>query len=218
VLTIARRYLQYVEGGYRLATHPHEVSVLNQTELDAAMAPIPELVDQLQALAPQLDDLFDKIAEEGRVLAFHCGAHVDGITWQTNWLGELLLHGHDVARAVKAPWALPERDMLLIARGLLQIGPAYVRTTIAPDTDLCVAVRIPQARPYLIHIHDGVGEIRGRRPSDRPDVVLRLPASILAQLLYQRIGPFTAALNGLRIVGGRRPWLALKLQSCFEPA
>jgi hypothetical protein len=40
----------------------------------------------------------------------------------------------------------------------------------------------------------------------------------LTQLLYQRIGPFTAARHGLRVVGGRRPWLAFKLQSCFEPA
>jgi uncharacterized protein (TIGR03083 family) len=218
VLTIVHRYLQYVEGGYRLASHPREVSVLNQTELDAAMAPIPQLVDELQAVAPQLNELFDKVADEGRVLAFHCGAAVDGITWQTNWLGELLLHGQEIARAVKAPWALAERDMLLIARGLMQIAPAYLRTAIGPDTDICAAVLVPEARPYLIHIHDGIAEIRGRRAGDRPDTVLRLPASTLTQLLYQRIGPVTAARKGLRVIGGRRPWLALKLQSCFEPA
>jgi uncharacterized protein (TIGR03083 family) len=218
VLTLGRRYLQYVEGGYRLAAYPREVSVLNQTELEAAMAPMPELIDRLHTLAPQLDALFDDVADEGRVLAFHCGAIVDGVTWQTNWLGELLLHGQDIARAVKAPWVLAERDMLLIARGLMQIGPAYVRTTIPPSTNICAAVLIPEARPYLIHIHDGVGEIRGSHPGDRFDAILRLPASTLTQLLYQRIGPFTAARKGLRVVGGRRPWLALKLQSCLEPA
>jgi hypothetical protein len=217
-VTLACRYLRYVAGDYRLAGEPREVCVLNQTELDAAMAPIPELIERLQGLAPRLDQLFDTVADEGRVLAFHCGAVVDGITWQTNWLAELLLHGHDVARAVKAPWAIAERDMLLIARGLMQIGPAYLRTTIAPRTDLSTAILIPQARPYLIHIHDGVGEFRGCRPDDRPDAILRLSASTLTQLLYQRIGPFTAARKGLRVVGGRRPWLALKLQSCFESA
>lgn len=218
VLTLAHRYLLYVEGGYRLAAYPREVSVLNQTELEAAMAPMPELIDRLHTLAPQLDELFDEVADEGRVLGFHCGAMVDGITWQTNWLGELLLHGQDIARAVKAPWVLAERDMLLIARGLMQVGPAFVRTTIAPRTNICAAIVIPEARPYLIHIHDGVGEIRGSAPNDRPDAILRLPASTLTQLLYQRIGPLTAARMGLRVVGGRRPWLAFKLQSCFEPA
>ncbi len=182
------------------------------------MAPIPELVDGLRALVPQLNQLFDEVADEGKVLGFHCGALVDGITWRTNWLGELLLHGQDIARAVKAPWTIAERDMLLVARGLMQIGPAYVRASIAPGTDICAAILIPEAHPYLIHIHDGVGEIRARRPNDRPDAVLRLPASVMTQLLYQRIGPFTAARHGMRVVGGRRPWLAFKLQSCFEPA
>jgi hypothetical protein len=38
----------------------------------------------------------------------------------------------------------------------------------------------------------------------------------MLQMLYQRIGPIAAVRHGLRIVGGRRPWKALKLQSCFE--
>lgn len=58
--------------------------------------------------------------------------------------------------------------------------------------------------------------MRERRPTDRADAVLRLPASTLVLVLYQRIGAFTALRQGLRIVGGRRPWVALKLQSHFE--
>jgi hypothetical protein len=45
---------------------------------------------------------------------------------------------------------------------------------------------------------------------------LRLPASVLTQVLYQRIGPLGAARRGLLVVGGRRLWVALKLQSYFE--
>jgi len=216
VLTIALRYLHEQQGDSRLVADPRELNVLNQNELEAALAPVSELADQIQAVAPELDALFDTVANEGPVLPFHCGAHVDGVTWQTNWLGELLLHGRDIARAAKAPWELPERDMLLIARGLMQIAPAYVRSTIPSDTDICVAINTPGARPYLIHIHDGIGEVRVRRPNDRPDAVLRLPASTLTQLLYQRIGQLTAARRGLRVVGGRRPWRAFKLMSCFE--
>jgi len=35
-------------------------------------------------------------------------------------------------------------------------------------------------------------------------------------MLLNRIGPFTAARQGLRIVGGRRPWKVMKLMSCFQ--
>jgi hypothetical protein len=89
--------------------------------------------------------------------------------------------------------------MLLIARGLMQVAPAYVRPGLAPGTDVCVAVKVPAARPYLIHIHDGTGEMRTRRLTDSPDAVLRLPASTLTLLLYQRIGALGAARRGLRL-------------------
>jgi hypothetical protein len=81
---------------------------------------------------------------------------------------------------------------------------------------VCVEFQLPAARPYLIHIHGGTAEFRQRRPDDRPDAVLRAPASTFALMLYQRIGPLTAGRQGLLIVGGRRPWRALRLQSYFE--
>jgi len=149
---------------------------------------------------------------------FHCGVLVDGITAQTNWLGQLLLHGQDIARAVKAPWELAERDMLLVLRGGMQIGPAFLRGGIPPETDVRVALQLAAARPYLIHIHDGTAEIRAHRPDDRADALLRVPAETLTLVFYHRIGPLTAVCRGLRIIGGRRPWVALKLQSYFEPA
>jgi hypothetical protein len=36
-------------------------------------------------------------------------------------------------------------------------------------------------------------------------------------MFYQRVGVFGAVRTGMRIVGGRRPWKAMKLMSCFEP-
>ena len=216
VLTVAHRYIAVARGGdYRHAGHPREVDVINHEELGAVMAPISELADQLQALAPEMDAYFDALADRAGTFPFH-HAIADSVTAQTNWLGEMLIHGHDVARAVKARWELPERDMALVLRGTLQLADAWLRRDTGAAVDRCVALEINGARPYLIRIHGGRAEIRERREEDRPDAVLKGPASLFTQLLYQRTGPLVATLRGLRIVGGRRPWLALRLQSCFE--
>jgi hypothetical protein len=191
------------------------VDVINQEELGAVMAPVSELADQLQALAPEMDAYFDALADRVGTFPFHHTV-ADSVTAQTNWLGEVLFHGHDVARAVRMRWELPERDMALVLRGVLQIADAWLRPDTGAAADMCAALEIHGARPYLIRIHGGRAEIRERRAEDRPDAVLKGPASLFMQLLYQRTGPLVATLRGLRIVGGRRPWLALRLQSCFE--
>jgi hypothetical protein len=57
------------------------------------------------------------------------------------------MHGLDIARAVKLPWQLPERDMLLVLRGAMQITPAVLRAGVPHDTDVCVTITLPEARP-----------------------------------------------------------------------
>lgn len=219
VLTIAHRYRQVASGEqYRRATHAREVAAINRMEIDEAMAPVPQLLDNLRAVTPVMNDFFDTAADDRPAYLFHGGATISGLTSQTNWLGELLLHGSDIARAVNAHWELPQREMVLIARGIMQIAPGYLRHGVSPSARACVAVHVPGARPYLFDIRGDTAEVRVRRPDDRPDAVLRMPASTLTQMLYQRIGPFGAARRGLLIVGGRRPWRALKLQSHFERA
>ena len=218
MLSMAHRYQALAEGrDFRRASYARELDEINRIELEALMAPVPEIADQINDLVPVMDALFDAGSND-RVYEAHCGALLDGIAAQTNWLGELILHGRDVARAIREPWEIEERDMLLIARGLMQYGdgPGYLRAGLPAGTDVCVALKVPGARPYIVHIHDGAVEMRERRPTDRPDAVLRMPASTLCDMIYQRIGPLTAARRGLMIVGGRRPWKALKLQSYLE--
>jgi hypothetical protein len=217
MLSITHRYRMMMRGSdFRRASSMSDMDAINQAEMEALVAPIPELADEIQAVAAEMDGWFDAHTDDPRLLPFHGGLMISGITAQTNWLGELVMHGCDVARAVKAPFTLDERDMLLVARGMMEYGAGFLRADVSPDTDVCVALKIPDARPWVIHIHDGVAEFRARTPADRPDAVMRTPPSALTELLYKRIGQFTAVRRGMFVVGGRRPWGALKLPSYFD--
>jgi len=218
VLCVARRYQAIAEGrDFRRARYPRELDQINHEEMLAAMAPIPELLEKLEALETVMDEFFDNLPDD-YTNEFHCGAITSGIILQINWLFDLLLHGEDIARAVGVKWDIHERDMLLLLREVVEVAPAYVKAGISPTTDISVILQIPAARPYLMHIHDGTLEVRPRRCSDRPDAVLKAPASTMVRLILQRIGPLTATRKGLRIAGGRRPWKAMQLQSCVERA
>jgi len=215
VLCVARRYQAVAEGrDFRRARYPRELDQINQEEMLAAMAPIPELLEELEALEPAMDAFFDDLPMDD-LAEFHCGAMVSGADIHINWLFELVLHGEDIARGVRALWDIRERDMLLLLREGMEATPAYVRAGISPAINICVALEVPRARPYVMHIHDGIAETRARRVSDRPDAVMKAPASTMLRLMLHRIGPVMAMRQGLR-VGGRRPWKAMQLSSCIE--
>jgi len=93
VLCIAHRYQALAEGrDFHRASHPRELDRINQEELEAVMAPIPELVDQIEAIASVMDAYFDDLSNDDSSIEFHCGIMISRIVMQINWLFELVLH------------------------------------------------------------------------------------------------------------------------------
>lgn len=148
MVNITQRYQQIIRGeDFHRATSVSDMDVINQAEMETAVAPIPEMADQILAGADEMDDWFDAHSDEPEVVAFHGGAMISGLTTQTNWLGELVMHGSDVARAVKAPFAMDDHDMLLVARGMMEYGHGFLRSDVSPATNVCVALKIRARGP-----------------------------------------------------------------------
>lgn len=218
VYTVALRYTSVAAtGSYRRAEGPRDLDRINDAEIaDLAEVGYADLLTGLTGCAADISAFLRAAAGQGRIFPFHGGEQIDAIAGASNWLAELRVHGGDIARAVGAPWDLPERDALLILSGIQQIIPGYVHQTNSAGKDVMVEMRMPGARPWITHVVGGTATSRPRRPGDRPHAVLEAPASTLLLSLYGRYGNVTAARRGLRIVGGRRPWKALTFPSLFE--
>ncbi|MGZ6745739.1 MAG: hypothetical protein ACXVD0_07510 [Nocardioides sp.] len=217
LLDVLRRYTQrdFTQPG-GLTDSPGELQEGNRSGISGLDGlPHTEVLDRLEAeqadyraLGLPLDERFP----------FHAGQVIDGAGARSNWMGELLLHGRDVAVAAGRPWPLEERDMMLILNGVLQVAPGWLDPTTSAGADLRVRLTVVGGTPQLFTIEDGTCVIRDATPADRPHAVIRARSTALALLLYQRISLADAVRRGVLVVGGSRPWRGLQLPGMFLPA
>lgn len=217
LLDVIHRYterdFQAREG---LTGSPDELAQDNRVGVDRHLTMShAEVLDRIEAEFPRYLALDLPLHER---FPFHAGQTIDGAGARSNWMGELLLHGYDVARAAHRPWPLDPRDMTLVLNGALQVAPGWLDPKRAAGADLTIAVRITGSKPQLFRIVDGACEVRDQRSGDRVDSVIHAPPVPLALLMYHRITLMAAARRGVLVVGGRKPWVGLRLPGMFVPA
>jgi uncharacterized protein (TIGR03083 family) len=129
-------------------------------------------------------------------------------------LGELLVHGWDIATTLGRPWTIGRDEANIVARGVLPVLPMIVDSAAAAGVSFAYELSLRGGGPrVLIRVHDGsltVEPIVSRAPAD-----CRISAGPAAFLLvsYGRVGQFGPILRGQLIAWGRRPWAALRLNS-----
>lgn len=129
-------------------------------------------------------------------------------------LGELLVHGWDIATTLGRPWAIGRDEANIVARGVLPVLPVIVDPAAAARVSLSYELSLRGGGPrVLIRVHDGsltVEPVVSRAPAD-----CRISADPAAFLLvaYGRGGQLGPILRGQLIAWGRRPWAALRLNS-----
>lgn len=123
-------------------------------------------------------------------------------------LGELLVHGFDVARGAALPWSVPRSEALLVIAGVLAVMPEYVDRQASAGKHISYELRFRGGPRYRVAIDDGSAEV-----SDAGQAVdCWISADPTAFLLvgYGRLGQWSQALRGRIIAGGRKPWLGLQ--------
>jgi hypothetical protein len=207
-------------GGYFLGALRGEVELERIDEVDSSNAK--GLAD-----SPERDPgrLADRLVVGERALVQHAravgddppahpfeGVEVPMSTVLGIELGELLVHGFDIARAAGLPWTIDRRDALLTLRAYLPLFPFTLDPVRAVGVHLDLEMRIRGMAPIVVHVADGtltVASPAGGR------VHAHLWADPVAYLLlmWARVPVWRPLLSGQLLIWGRQPWRAGELAS-----
>lgn len=220
VAGIARLYTSIVRSGAPAIPAVHEqflkssvdtVSHLNERIL--GLHPDRDTETLVERLRADIDDVL--LATE----------HVDPTTTVT-WLGdsrvplcgvlahlvnELQIHGHDIARATRTPWAIPPADAALFFEvffvEVLRHGIGRLLDNDEPPRARRIAVgfRSNHTTPVTIVLRHG--HVTVEEPGAATDVRIFFDPPALNLMMFHRISKARAALTGKVIVRGPRPWL-----------
>jgi hypothetical protein len=169
------------------------------------------------ALAEQLgDDVASMLRRtEGddpdRPIGWLGGSRVPLAGLFSHLVNEMLVHGRDVARAIKAPWVLPPRDAALFSEvfvvGILRHGIGRLLDTIErpPKRRIAAEFRSAYTSPFRL-VWDG-GRLTADELGPDTDLRIRFDPATLNLMLFRRISRPRAVLSGKIVVTGRRPWL-----------
>ncbi len=130
-------------------------------------------------------------------------------------LGELLVHGDDIARAARLSWRIPKEEAAVALDGLIPLLPAVVDEHRARKMRMRCELRIRGGSRSVVAIDRGVLWVEP--PSARSvDCRISVDPVTFLLLVFHRMGPLRAMARGGIIAWGRRPWRAARLQTALK--
>jgi Mycothiol maleylpyruvate isomerase N-terminal domain len=122
-------------------------------------------------------------------------------------LGEVLIHGFDVARAAHLPWRISRTDALHVVAGIMAIVPDYIDPQRATGLHVSYELRMRGGGRYRMAVDDGAAAVTA--PGPRADCWISADPVAFLLVGYGRTGQWTQIAHGKLIAGGRKPWLGL---------
>jgi hypothetical protein len=123
-------------------------------------------------------------------------------------LGELLIHGFDIARATGRVWPISRQDALEVIGGVMTMVPDYLDKEKAAGLRVSYELRFRGGPRYRLAIDDGAAEVT--EPGQKVDCWISADPVAFLLVGYQRIGQWGQILRGKMMAGGPKPWLGFK--------
>jgi uncharacterized protein (TIGR03083 family) len=201
----AEAYAAYADGGAEPVGHVGSINADNArlltvmtdrdvlTLADRAERGVEALVTATSGLgADRLVQWHDRQATVGAVLGLQ--------------LGELLIHGDDVARTLGQAWPISRPEGTTVFEAIAQVAHWFVDPAgAAGDAKFEINLRGGPASTFAFA--GGALTVEAGR-TDRPDCRIWGDPTAMLLVLYKRRSQWGELARGRLLAGGRRPWLA----------
>jgi uncharacterized protein (TIGR03083 family) len=209
VLAGMRSYRVMAAGGER--TWKSFATSAEDNDASIAATPERDLASVAAALPAAVAELAKLCAERGDALVpYHENTEVPATVLAGLAVGELVLHGRDIARAIKTPWPIGADEATVVIAAALTIVPHFVDESAAQGFSAIYDLRLHGGTRSTLSFVDGVLTTRAGSP-DRADCHIAADPSAFVLLAYGRTSLAWPIATGKMIAWGRRPWLAFQL-------
>ena len=188
---------------------------LGDTENARLLARIPErdpreLADAMDVAAAALREAY--AAYPGDSAAWHAGVGVPPAAAVGLLVGDMIVHGWDIASAIDGTWVIEPSDACLSFAATMPVISHFVDTKAAKGFSATYGIQLRRGPTFTLAFTDGRLATSEGRPVHAD---CRMSADPVAYLLaaYRRIPLWRPVVRGKFLAYGRRPWLAAKLQS-----
>jgi uncharacterized protein (TIGR03083 family) len=203
--TTPRVDLSDVPGGSIAASNARRLATDAERDVSTLAATIEARLAELVAAARQMD-LDDVVSWHGRDVALR--------TMLATAIGELAMHGRDIARAVDHSWPLSRRDAVIVLTDLAPLLPVLVDPATTASLDAVIRLRLRGGPELALAFDHGTLAVGPATQTSRhPDVTVSADPVAFLLVAYGRASQWPAIATGKLAAWGRRPWLALRLTS-----
>ena len=170
----------------------------------------------LSILADKVEAAWDAYATAARevgpdkTMTWHGGIGMRAATLSGILLGEILVHGYDVARATGRPWEIERQDAILTLKAIAELLPYYL-TEEGKRARASFRLDVRGGTPLTLRF--GGGRLETGENDDGPvDCKISVDPAAFLLVGYGRTGLWPAVLRGQMLAYGRKPWLAFRFQ------
>ncbi len=130
-------------------------------------------------------------------------------------LGEQVVHGYDIARAVGRKWPISKQDALLIFEAGRQMMPKIADPATIANVSATYDLRLGRTTRFVVQVADGAVTVEPASGQRVDCHVLAEPVALLL-LAYGRTNQWHAIGRLKMITWGTKPWLAFRFASFFS--